>query len=97
MPQLIQQDNNVITTLRNVGKGISRLSAENILMALLDMPPADRAHLAERLLCEPPVDSMRNLLPLILYFPNYEERSAAAEKISQVLGLRLEQKIERPN
>jgi hypothetical protein len=50
-----------------------RRIAEGVLDALLTMPTNERTALAERLLLEPPVDKVKDKLPLILYFNTRED------------------------
>lgn len=59
-------------------------AAADILKALLAMPAAQRADLAERLLLEPPVDQVKHAMPLILYFVNDADRREMIDVIHEV-------------
>lgn len=56
--------------------------ADDITKALLAMPIADRVWLAEQLLLEPPVDEVKNALPLVLYFKDPIDREAMVDAVA---------------
>jgi hypothetical protein len=55
--------------------------ADNILDTLLAMPPNDRVWLAEQLLLQPPIDAVKNALPLVLYFASAADRQEMIDAV----------------
>lgn len=97
MAQIVAQDAAILAELHkevsfqiDVRFGIKLddvLFVRDLLLAILNLPTDYRVHLAERLLTEPPVDEMRNMLPLVMFFKTNEDRLQAIQVLQEAPGV----------